>query len=307
MNLRHLRTLIAISEHPTFFAAARALNLSHSAVSLHVKTLEDQLQAPLVDRSRRPPILTERGHALVERARRMMDLLDEISALGSDERLVGALTVGVVPTALVDLLPPALAALRKAHPDLRIAVRTGFSSELAQLLRQRDIDVAIATAPNAPADDLTFRTIAHEPLFVIAPADAAEETDEALLKAHPFIWFNRKSWAGQQIEQLLHGRGIPVREAMAVDMLEAIEALVRNGLGVSVVPQRAGAAPFPAGLRIAPFGDPQAVRTLAMIERPGNPKSRLTDALLTQLRAVAGQEASSQPVSEMRLPSVAER
>jgi len=287
VNIRCLKTIIAVSENPTFFAAGKALGLSHSAVSLHIKTLEDELKVSLVDRTRRPPVLTERGLALVERAQHLMDTLDEIAALGSDERLIGSLRVGVVLTAMIDLLPPALAALRQAHPDLHIEIRTGLSNDLAQHVRNREIDVAVATMPNAPVEGLQARVIMDEPLFVIAPADAAETDDTALLSSHRFIWFNRKSWAGQQIEQHLHKRGILVREGMEVDTLEAIEALVRNGLGVSIVPQRAGAQPFTGNLRSAPFGKPQTHRTLAMIERSRNPKSRLTEALLVQLRAIA--------------------
>jgi DNA-binding transcriptional LysR family regulator len=287
VNLRCLRTIIAVADNATFVEAASALGLSHSAVSLHIKMLEEELQVALVDRSRRPPALTERGLAVVEQARRMMDLLDEIAVLGSDERLIGSLRVGVVLTAMVNLLPPALAALQQAHPNLHINIHAGLSADLAQQIGLREIDVAVTTMPGAPIDGLQSRLIKDEPLFVIAPADAREQGDAALLSSHPFIWFNKKTWAGQQIEQHLHRRGILVRERMEVDSLEAIEALVRNGLGVSIVPQRAGAPPFASDLKVAPFGNPQTTRPLAMIERAGNPKSRLTDALLVQLRSVA--------------------
>jgi DNA-binding transcriptional LysR family regulator len=287
MNLRHLRTIIAVADQPTFLAAAEALGLSHSAVSLHVKALEEELRGTLVDRGCRPPALTDHGSALVEQARRMMELLDEMRALGSDEQLVGSLGVGVVPSAMVTLLPPALAALRGQHPDLRIRIRTGLSSELAQLVRNHEIDVALTTAPAMPLEGLAAATVAAEPLFVIAPADAEGEDDEALLAAHPFIWFSRKTWAGQQIERHLIERRLVVREAMEVDALEAIEALVRHGHGVSILPRRGGAEAFAAGLKTAPFGAPQATRSLVVLERCGNPKARLAAALAHQLRAVA--------------------
>ena len=121
MNLRFLRTMIAIAEHPTFVAAGASLGLSHSAVSLQVKALEEELQVALVDRSRRPPVLTDRGLALVEHARRMLAIGDEIAALGDDEGLVGSLAIGAVPTELATLLPPALAALQ-GRPGIRLRV-----------------------------------------------------------------------------------------------------------------------------------------------------------------------------------------
>ena len=290
MNIRQLRTVITLSEQGTFSAAGEAMGLSHSAVSLHIKALEEELGVALVDRSRRPPVLTDRGMALVERARRLMEITDEIAGLGSDESLVGALTVGVVPTAMSSILPPALAALSGAHPRLQIAIRSGSSVELAAGVRNADLDVAVTTEPDRPLEGLRARVIAREPLVVIAPGRRAAPvpSDAALLTAQPFIWFNRKTWAGQQIERHLLERGLLVRDGLEVDSLEAITALVRHGLGVSVVPQRAAAPPLPEDLTVVPFGDPQRERVLVLLERSANPKARLADALCAALEDLAG-------------------
>jgi DNA-binding transcriptional LysR family regulator len=286
MNLRQLRTLVAIAEQGSFTAAGNAVGLSHSAISLQVKALEEELGIALVDRSQRPPRLTPSGGALVEQARRMAALVDEIRALGSDQVLAGSLAVGVVPTEMVHLLPPALARLRALHPKLAIRVRSGLSSELAQMVRGSELDVAVATRPDIAPEGLVLHPIAREPLVVIAPGDAVEQTDAALIAAHPFIWFSRKTWAGQQIERLLQARGLRPTETMEVDSLEAIESLVAHGLGVSVVPERPG-APLATTLRRLPFGNPQAARHLALIERDRNPKARLAAALHAELVAVA--------------------
>lgn len=285
MNLRQLRTLVAIAEQGSFTAAGTAVGLSHSAISLHVKALEDELGVALVDRSQRPPRLTVRGSALVEQARRVAELIDEIRTLGSDEALTGSLAVGVVPTEMVHLLPPALARLRALHPKLAIRVRTGLSSELAQAVRGAELDVAVATRPEIAPEGLTLREITREPLVVIAPINAPERTGAALIAAHPFIWFNRKTWAGQHIERLLHARNLRPGESIEADSLEAIESLVAHGLGVSVVPERPGAPASPS-LRRLPFGEPQESRHLALIERDANPKARLAAALHAQLVAV---------------------
>ena len=287
MNLRQLKTLVELAETGSFSAAGRAVGLSHSAVSLHVKALEEELNVQLVDRSRRPPALTNRGLALVERARRMIDLMDEIAGLGSEESLIGRLAVGVVPTALVDLLPPALAALRSSHPRLQIRISTGLSGDLAHHVRTGEIDVAVATAPDLEIEGLVARPILKEPLFLVAPGGTRATDPRALLTGYPFIWFSRKTWAGQQIERRLRDARITVDEAMEVDSLDAIISLVRHGLGVSIVPWRAARPGLTDGLTALPFGDPQHHRVLALLERPRNPKSRLADALLDELVAIS--------------------
>jgi DNA-binding transcriptional LysR family regulator len=286
MKLEHLRTLVAVAEQRSFAAAGTAVGLSPSAVSLHVKALEDRLGAQLLDRGQRPPVLNERGQALVEQARRMLALADEMAGLARDDALAGAIAVAAVPTALGSVLPPALADLRRQHPQLRIQVRSGLSAELAAAVSAGQVDAALVTAPGRPVSGLRLRPVVQEPLVVIAPADAPQDDDAGLIAAHPFVWFNRQTWAGRQIERLLAERGLEVGEEMEVDSLEGIAALVQSGLGVSVVPQRAAGPALPAGLKAVPFGRPQATRTLAMLERRASPKARLTEALYTALRNI---------------------
>jgi len=238
---------------------------------------------PLVDRARRPPVLTDRGAALVEHARRMLAIADEIAGLGSATALVGTLAVGIVPSAMAGLAPPALAALRAAHPGLRLRIRTGLSADLALMVRSGELDAALTTAPEAAIPGLRAREAAREPLEAIAPAAAQGGDARALLQGRPFIWFSRRTWAGQMIERRIEEMGLGVDAAMEVDSLEAVEALVRHGLGVSVAPRRAGAGRL--GIRAAPLGDPPLWRALALLERHRNPRARLADALLAAVQA----------------------
>jgi DNA-binding transcriptional LysR family regulator len=286
LNPRHLASLVAIAEHGGFGAAGAAVGRSHSAISLHVKALEQALGTRLVDRSVRPPVLTADGEALLSEARRLLGVLDDIAALARSDRLAGRLAVGIVPTALTHLAPPALAHLRRAHPEVAISIHAGLSGELAGMVGAGELDAALLTAPDLAPEALRLRPVAEEPLVVAAPADAPEESDAELIAAHPFIWFSRRTWAGQQIERRLLDRGIRARGAMEVDSLEAIEALVRHGLGVAVVPDRTGpGGSAPPGLKFRPFGRPQAVRRLALISRPQNGKARLIEALHAALLA----------------------
>ena len=279
INPRHLASLVALSEHGSFTAAADAVGRSHSAVSLHVKALEEGLGAALVDRSVRPPALTPEGVALVEQARRLGRVLEDIEAIGRTGAVAGTLAVGIVPTAMIHLAPPALARLRADYPELGLDIRTGLSGELAQAVRAGDLDAAVLTAPDLPPEGLDLTPLADEKLVVMAPATAAGD-DRALLEAHPFIWFSRKTWAGQQIERRLLDRGIRVRAVMEIDSLEAIEALVRHGLGVAVVPWRDGRG----DLRQVPFCTPQAVRRVVLAARPRTPKARLIATLARAFR-----------------------
>lgn len=286
MELRQLRTLVAIADYGTFAAAADAVGLTQSAVSLQIKHLEEELGVALFDRRHRSPLINERGRALVEHARKVVDICEHISRNSAKEALEGTLVLGAVPTILAGVLPQALATIRDLHPRLHIKVTSGLSAELAARTRTGDINAAVVTQPHQLADGLQARLIAREPLVVIAPPDVEGETDQDILEARPFIQFNRRAWAGQQIDQHLKDRRIRVSLGMEIDSLEAIARMVRYGLGVSVVPLPNGRESISAGLRWLSFGNPPLQRSLVVVERQDNPQARLVSVLTDTLRRI---------------------
>ncbi|MEM7496950.1 MAG: LysR family transcriptional regulator [Pseudomonadota bacterium] len=300
LSLRQLQILLAFAERGGMTAAGRAIGLSHSAVSLQLKALEDTLGAALIDRSSRPPRLTAAGRGVVAQARQVTELVEEmaaaVSAEGAGARR-GVITLGVVPSAFVHLAAPALAHLREAAPSIAVRLRAGLSGDLAEGVRSGALDAALLTRPagSAAPAGLEVRPLVEEPLDLIAAetltAEGIELDPEAriahLVRTRPFIWFSRRAWAGRQIEQVLAARGLAPAEAMEVDALEAIEALVRHGLGVSVVPRPAGTPPEGrAGLLTLPLPGPGAHRALCLIEREGHPKAHLVSALADAFEAV---------------------
>ena len=164
MSLRALRTLAAIAQHGSFARAAEAVCLTQSAVSLHVRTLEEAFNAPLFDRSRRTPTLTEAGRRAVERAREILAIYDGIAGeLGEGGELAGRLRIGAIQTALAGVLPAALAALRRQHPRLRVQVYSGMSAELASRLDAGELDPAagLAVVPPLILQPLLENAIRH--------------------------------------------------------------------------------------------------------------------------------------------------
>jgi DNA-binding transcriptional LysR family regulator len=279
VELRHLRTLVAIADYGGFAAAGEAIGLTQSAVSLHVKALEGGLGATLFDRSKRPPLLNARGTDLVERARDIVRLCGELEDAFEGTGIAGVLELGAIPTVLTGTLPAALASMRDVHPGLLVRLTSGLSGELARRVYKGELDAGIVTEPVELAAGLSWHPFAAEPLVVIAPRDAHEDNDRALLESRPFIRFKRFAWAGQLIDARLRDRGIKVRTSMEVDSLEAISLMVSHGLGVSVVPLRNVAEPFPPGVKSVDFGRPAVQRVVGLIERTANPKAQFVRAL----------------------------
>lgn len=282
MDLRHLKTLIAIAENGSFAAAGDAIGLTQSAVSLHVKALEDVLDTKLFDRTTRPPRINARGRNLVNRAREIVEQCEALNEVVAGEALAGSLDIGSVPTLLSGVLPPALRVIRERHPDLRIRVSSGLSADLVSRVHKGEMDAAIVTEPSNLLTGMSWHAVTEEPLVVIAPEGTVGETDRDLLQAAPFIRFQRFAWAGRLIDTHLKDRGIRVVTGMEIDSLEAVAAMVENGLGVSVVPDRAGPE-LSSNVVKVPFGDPPICRVIGVVERRDNPKAHLIRGLAETL------------------------
>ena len=284
MNIKQLKTLVAVVERKSFAAAGDSLGLSHSAVSLQIKAMEDELGVALFDRIKRPPVPTARGRALAEHAQKTLALFHASASVARGEMVREKLTIGAVPTALASFLPASIKLLQVQYPALEITLRNGSSSALAEKLAEGDLDVAICTKPLNPIPGLDWHAIATEPFVVIAPAHAEGGDWRDLLQDHPFIWFNRKTWAGHSIEEELRAKKVNVRGAMEIDSLEAISNLVSEGLGVAIVPICKGRRRFSNRIRQLPFGDPQFSREIGAFTITDGRRDLVIDACIDALQ-----------------------
>ncbi|MEO1018737.1 MAG: LysR family transcriptional regulator [Pseudomonadota bacterium] len=284
MDLRVLRTLLAVADEGSFVKGGQRVGLTQSAISLHVQTLEQELGTNLFDRSRRPPVLTAEGRIVVDRVRDIVRLYDELSvSLGSDGEFE-AIELGAVPTTLTGILPPAVASLRANHPQLRVRITSGLSHELERKVVSGEIDAALVTKPETMPESITWYDVDAEPLMVIAPAATVGERDRDVLELLPYIKFRRFAWAGEVIDAQLRARHIEVTTLMEVDSLEAVAALVSAGLGASVVPCRSIAEPFPATVRALPFGETPVLRTVGLMHRADYANRHLMRRVVDHLR-----------------------
>ena len=289
MSLRSFRTLVAIAEHGSFAAAARNVNLSESAVSTQMRALETELKVPLFDRSKRPPVLNDAGKAIVAKARELLAGYDDLqTAVAAGGGIEGRIRLGAVGSTLTGVLPVVLSIIRERYPNLHIEIVSGFSEELLHRVSSRALDAAIVSDYDGTDRDLAWRSFLTEPLVMIAPPDAAEDSPKRLAERYPFIRYSPTAAVGQIIERALVQAKLQVRETMRLDWLEAIEAMVHHGHGIAIVPERRfpGHALFKV-TRI-PFG--RHYRTLGIVEPIGSPKRRLIDVLFVELSALVTQQ-----------------
>ncbi|MFD2206899.1 LysR family transcriptional regulator [Kiloniella antarctica] len=290
MGIRHLRALLEISKAGSFQAAAERMGLTHSAVSMQMKALEEELQTELFDRSRRPPDLNPTGLRLLEKAQEIINLYDSLAEAGSNQDdLSGLLRLGAIPSATTSFLPEALARLGQKHPRLQIRLESGLSTELTRELLQGKFDCIIITQAQRLDDALKPTLLREERLVVIAQKNKANEKiaktkdgDITLLDHLPFVRFNHLTGVGRIIEHHLRTRGANLREIMELDSLEAIQRMVAKGLGAAIIPE--SSLTENSDLLVRPFGSPPVTRKVSLVEKHRGQRPDLTRALAEILK-----------------------
>ncbi|ACL62740.1 LysR family transcriptional regulator [Methylobacterium nodulans] len=288
MAIRELRTFLAVAEGGSFAAASRQVGRTQSAVTVQMKALEDEFGVTLFDRSKRPPSLSAAGRAFLPHAIEAVAAYDRLFQVASDALVEGHLRLGVVPSVITGLMPRALKDLRERYPALHVELAMGLSKDLVGRVQRGVLDAAVVSDFTLTDSGLRWSPYAREPLILIAPTDMPGRKAEELLESQPFIRYSRQAWVGQLIDDFLKRRNFKVREIMALDTLEAIRTMVHHGLGVSVVPQRAGEDPSELPVRTLRFSGTPAHRVVGVVQTEGHTKTALVNVLLDVLKQEAG-------------------
>ena len=157
----------------------------------------------------------------------------------------GTLTIDAINAALVEDIPPLVAALRIAHPGLTVAIREIDSVEAVPALEAGDIDLAFARLEGVLGPTIQSRSVAHDRLAVVLPAGhpltEMTEVPLALLAAEDFAMFARRS-SPVYFDRVLaacHARGFSPRILHEVRSVTSQIAFVGCGQGIALVPSRA--------------------------------------------------------------------
>ena len=143
MELRQLRTFRTLAENLSFTKTARQLFMAQSSVSAQIKALEESLGTPLFDRIGRSVVLTDAGLKLVEYARRIEEMTDEIkSEVTSTSQLRGSLTVRVPETIASVYMPGIVHAYHQENPKVTLRFINCTDRQLKEELNSGRIDIA---------------------------------------------------------------------------------------------------------------------------------------------------------------------
>ncbi|MDT0611208.1 LysR family transcriptional regulator [Streptomyces lancefieldiae] len=168
MDTRLLTTFTTLARTGGFTAAAAELHLAQSTVTVHIRTLEQDLGVRLFDRLPTGALLTDTGRRLLERAEDVLDAEARLRAACDDAGPVaGRVVVGSAESLCASRLPGVIAALRTSHPEVDVHLHAAGTAACVEGLRSGRLDLALLLE-ETEFPDVTGEPVAHEPLALVA-------------------------------------------------------------------------------------------------------------------------------------------
>lgn len=241
-TLRQLEYLVAIADAKHFGRAAASAHASQPTLSQQIKALEARLGVPLIERGDNPVQLTPIGREIAERARAVLLQVDDLKALAkrSLTAIAGTIRFGVSPTLGPYLMPPVVAQLHRAFPDMRLHIREGIPEDQVADLRRGNLDMMLTPLPIG-GSDLEIEPLFREPLHIVAAPDNP-------LVSRPLV--NRSDLAGAKVLSLdprhpFHRQALDICAELKSEVmrdyegtsLDSLRQMAGSGIGLAILPE----------------------------------------------------------------------
>ena len=293
MEMHQLRYMVAVARTGNFSRAAEQCRVAQPSLSQQIMKLEEELGERLFDRMRRETKLTPAGEAFLRRAVRILEEVDAAKREATDARalLHGVVTIGVLPTIAPYLLPKLLSAFTGKFPSVEIVIHEDTTARLLKQLHAYEIDLALASQP-IQDERLEIRELFSEELLLALPPGHPLVSRRTIavedLESERLIVMQAGHCLGDQVLRFCDRRDLHPRISFRSAQLETIQALVRSGLGISLIPAMA----VKAGLADAPvyrsLKAPRPDRRIIALWPRQRPPGRAAGELLKLLSAQAG-------------------
>lgn len=293
MTLTELRYVVALAQERHFGRAAQKCFVTQPTLSLALAKLEDELGVRLFERNKNEVLVSARGQAIVEQARRVLDEVGKIQhmAKGAQDQLAGTLRLGAIPTIGPYLLPDLVPILRKRAPHMPLAIEENLTGNLAPMLREGELDVVVIALPFA-LPGVKTQVVYEEPFSVVVPEghrwqSRRDVKPSELAQENLLVLNNGHCFRDQVLEACPGQSNTALAEGHAGSSLETIRNMVASGLGVSVLPMSALTARYATKLlRAVPFAAPVPSRKVALAWRASFDRPLAVETLAAAIRSI---------------------
>lgn len=238
MELKELRSLIALSKLGNISLVAKHIYLSPPAVHKQLKSLEGELGVPLYEKAGKQLQLTQAAEVLLPHIKEMLANYDfAITALDEFKGLKrGLVRIGIGPSSYI--FPAILKRFRRSHAQIEIAVETGNTPTLLEDVQSGSLDLALITSPDlSERNDFVIEAVWDFEMVLVSPFKRSPVQPRlADLSEKRFILFRHGSRMQEPIDRYFAQNGFEPKVVMRFDNPEIIRNLVLSGLGIAILP-----------------------------------------------------------------------
>ena len=273
MEMKQLRSYIAVVDYGSFTKAAEKTYTSQPTISAHIKALEEELGVQLLARDTKNLRVTEKGRELYDCACGMLSLQQRmLDKWENEDRKMLCIGVSTIPSGYI--LPRLLEGFRSEYPDVVISIRQSDSEEIEAAVEQGACDIGLVG--EEACGSLVSEPIAEDKTVLIAPNTPAfkkmiKAKDLNALLSQPMLFREKGSASRKSAEKLLELLGKDLQDvdvAASLNDQEAIKNLVEHGFGISFISALAAEDRVREGrLLLFDTGLAEAKRTFYLIRR----------------------------------------
>ncbi|MGE8690211.1 MAG: LysR family transcriptional regulator [Achromobacter sp.] len=291
ITLRQLRAFCAVYELKNFTRAAEVLNLTQSTVSKLCSELEKAVGLALFERSARGVELLEGTAELYAYAQEAFGSLRaaerSLSSLAGLER--GEVSIAASPIMMHTLVAPVVTRFHARHPNIVFDLHELTGDEVTEHVLHGKADLGLV-AVESQDPRLDCRVAYRGPMYAVVPADhplaARESARWRDLAPYPHILLRGTYTVRRKMDQILQDRGLTVHSVAQTGSLTTAFAMIRGGMGITVMPGYVRSVCEEMGLHALSIDDPpQAQHELSILRRNGHLLPRAASAFLTAFEA----------------------
>lgn len=297
LSLRQLRAFLTVAQETTMTRAASRLHLTPSALSMLVRSMEDELGFRLFDRTTRRLVLTAAGQQLLPTVREVFDSLEQgIDAVRTAQEVrASLLVVATSPLLASALVPEVIASYRQQYPQVRVRLVDAPVESLPALVREGGADLAVCTA-SSDVSDLAAIRLYSDPLMLVCPAGhplaGQREVAWQALRDEPLVMMRPGSGLRSLVDKALaRGSAVPP-PAHEVSQVATALGLVAAGEGIAILPSyaitRARTAHQEIALVTVPLVSPVVRRDIVALTRVADQLPAGCEGFLYHFKLVSG-------------------
>lgn len=242
MTLKQLKAFLVLARTLNYANAANELCLSQSALSLSIKTLEEELGGKLFNRNTRRVDITNEGHSLIPYAKKLLanweDMEKDLKQRFKLHR--GTLNIASMPFATHAILPAVMHQFAQQHPNISFSIHDVTNEKIIEKVQEGIFEIGICFEPQI-SDQLIFQPLFNERFLALLPkghALAQQKTVSWLeLCSCPFVTLQNPSIIRRVIEQHCTDNHVVLDLKVECHQISSLSHFVAYGMGVSAIPQ----------------------------------------------------------------------